>query len=262
MRSLCTALILSLVLAAPAIAQDIGKVASMQPNLTGTPPGGSARVLPLGAPVHQNEVIEASSSGRGQLLFRDETTLTVAPNSRIVLDEFVYAPNGGDGKLAITLTRGALRMIGGQTTQRQDGLIVTPTATVGIRGSSVLISVDGKRTSAIFLMGERMCVSAVCTARRGGLITSDGGYQGIVSPQELAQIMQRLDGAPPAKLQRAGNGGVAGNVGPWTPVRSTSGAVVPEGAIDQGIDSRLDASTVGVISDDSHYIDPEFGGDF
>lgn len=261
MRSICTALVLSLALAVPAAAQDIGKVASIQPNMTGTPPGGSARALALGAAVHENEVIEANASGRGQLLFRDETTLMVAPNSRLVLDEFVYAPGGGDGKLAISLTRGALRMIGGQATRQQDGLIVTPAATVGIRGSSVLVSVDGKRTSAIFLMGERMCVASVCTARRGGLITSDGGYQGIVPADELAQIMQRIDGAPPKKLQRAGKGGVTGNVGPWTPVRSTSGAVIPEGAMDQNIDSRFDEGAVGDIADDPIICDPDFGCD-
>lgn len=249
----------ALSLAPPAQALDIGKIASIQPNLTGTPAGGTPRTLSQGTAVQQNETIQSNASGRGQILFQDETTLTVAPDSALVLDEFVYAPGGSGGKLAISLTQGALRLIGGQATRQQDGVIKTPAATIGIRGSSALVSFDGTRTRAIFLMGERLCVGTVCTSRRGGLITSDGGYQGIISPQELAQILQQIDGPPPPALQRSGGArGVTGNLGPWTPVRSTTGALIPEGALDQGIGSRMDAAIVGGETSGG-YCDPHDG---
>ncbi len=231
MRSWMFSLAIVLAVSTPIGAQEIGKVASISPNLTGTPPGGATRTLTQGQSVSQNEVVQASRSGRGQLLFRDETTLTIAPNSRIVLDEFVYIPGGGDASFAITLSRGALRMIGGRTTQGRDGLIVTNTATVGIRGSSAIVFTDGVRTTAIFLMAQRMCMGDICTSRRGGVITSDGGYQGRISADALAEILQQIDGTPPSRLRRTdGSGQVTGLIGPWTNPRSTRGARIPRGA--------------------------------
>ncbi|MEL6450195.1 MAG: FecR domain-containing protein [Pseudomonadota bacterium] len=239
------ALILATTIAAPAAAQEIGKVASITPNLTGTPPGGSTRALNQGAGVQVNEVVEASGAGRGQLLFRDETTLTIAPNSRIKLDDFVYVPGGGDARFAITLSRGALRMIGGQTTQGRDGLIVTTTATVGIRGSSAIVLVDDRRTTGIFLMGDRMCVGGVCTSRRGGVVTSDGGYLGRVSGRALGQITARLDGAPPSSLRRGSpSDSVTGVVGPWTDPRSTTGRRLPAVSPDLIVETWLDQSII------------------
>ena len=58
---------------APAV--DIGVVASLDPNLQGTPPGAEMRRLTIGTDVVQNEEIVSSATGRGQLLFVDETTL-------------------------------------------------------------------------------------------------------------------------------------------------------------------------------------------
>ena len=244
MRTFALTFAACIAFAFPVAAQDIGKVASISPNLTGTPAGGASRRLSQGTAVSQNEVVEASASGRGQLLFRDETTLTIAPNSRVVLDEFVYVPGGGDASFAITLTRGALRMIGGRTTEARDALIVTTAATVGIRGSSAIVFTNGQRTTAIFLMGERMCMARVCTSRRGGVITSDGGYIGRISPQALAQILAQIDGVPPNVLRRFGAENVTGLIGPWTNPRSTNGARIPLSGRDRMVQNWLDQSTI------------------
>lgn len=218
---------LMLAFAAPAArAQQIGVVASLEPRMAATAPGQTARSLAIGAGVVSNDEVRTTDTSRGQLLFNDQTTLSVAPSSTIVLDEFVFDPAGG-GTFGLQLAQGALRFVGGQTSEAEEAVITTPTATIGVRGSSVLVSYIGGRTVAIFLMGDRLCVTAngrrQCTSRQGGVMTEDG-YQGPVSPDYLAWLITRIDGAPPGQLtQRPGDAGLRDRIRPQTPPKSTRG---------------------------------------
>jgi hypothetical protein len=200
---------LALVVALPVAAQDIGTIASSEPTLRGTPPGAGTRALALGTGVVQDETIASSASGRGQILFIDQTTLSLAPNTTIVLDQFVFNPDGS-GQIGLQMTEGALRFIGGTLSRGQEATVATPTATIGIRGSSALIIHTNGQTITIFLAGERLCLTSssgrrVCTSRQGGVLTEEG-YQGRVNPDFLAQILALIDGPP-----RGGGGGGLGS---------------------------------------------------
>ena len=72
---------LALMAAAPATANTIGSVAAVNQDMEGTPPNAARRNLPLGEGVFLDERIETSPIGSGQLMFLDQTTLTVAPGS-------------------------------------------------------------------------------------------------------------------------------------------------------------------------------------
>lgn len=190
---------LGLAIALPTFAQSIGTVATNEPTMTGTPPGGGARDLVIGTGVVQDEVVASSATGRGQLLFLDQTTLSLAPSTVIVLDRFVFDPASGEGQMGLKLTKGALRFIGGTLSDKQAATVITPTATIGIRGSSALVIHFNGETIAIFLAGEELCITTgerqVCTSRKGAVLTEDG-YQGRVNPDFLAGILRIIDGAP------------------------------------------------------------------
>jgi hypothetical protein len=208
------------VAAAPLLAQDIGTVASTEPTLRGTPPGAATRALTLGTDVVRDETVQSSATGRGQLLFLDQTTLSLAPNTTIVLDRFVFDPDRGTGEIGLQLTEGALRFIGGTLSRQQDAVIRTPTSTIGIRGSSALILHQNGRTIVIFIAGNRVCVEADgernCTSRQGGVLTEDG-YQGRVAPGFLAFVLGLIDGAPVTAAQGAFGGGLLGTGPGGTP---------------------------------------------
>lgn len=206
-------LILALCLAFSAtttFAQQIGVVASIDPRLTGTPPGARTRLLNQGTGVVLNERIVSSPNGRGQLLLRDQTTLSISPSSEIVLDAFVYNPGQDENRIGLNLARGALRFIGGRTTAGQPATIRTPEGTIGIRGSSALVRHVNGRTIAVFLMGDQMCFTSssgrTCTSRRGGVLGADG-YQGQIAPGSLADLLEEIDGTPPERLTRRGSTG-------------------------------------------------------
>ncbi|MBY8974457.1 FecR domain-containing protein [Rhodobacteraceae bacterium NNCM2] len=146
-------------MASASYAQDIGNVAAVNQDMNGTAPGQQPRLLDLGEGLVQDERIETSSQGSGQLIFLDQTTLTVSANSDITLDTYIFDPNADQGDMALTMTRGAMRFIGGRISKKRRAIVRTPTATIGIRGGLVIIQVaaDGS-TRVTQLAGESTTV--------------------------------------------------------------------------------------------------------
>jgi hypothetical protein len=73
----------------PVFAQEVGTATAVNPESQSTPPGGSTTTLKVGARVVHKERIKTTPQGSVQLLFLDRSTLSIAPNSEIVIDEFV-----------------------------------------------------------------------------------------------------------------------------------------------------------------------------
>ncbi len=149
-----------------AAAQNVGTAAAVKPTSTGTPPGGSARVLEIGTDISSRERIETSSAGSLQVMFLDKTTLTIGPNSDLLIDEFVYSPGAADGQFVATLTKGALRFVGGQISHNRGAIIDTPSATIGIRGGAAIVEILRECLSEEQQGGRRneLCTRVACTA--------------------------------------------------------------------------------------------------
>ena len=127
--------------------QRVGIDSAVNPNALGIPPGALPRRLVLGQDVVFNERITTEAGGQTQILFVDESTLSVGPNANMVIDQFVYDPNTGAGKFAASLTRGVFRFVGGKLSKQDNAVTMrTPTATIGIRGGVMLVDLaaDGK----------------------------------------------------------------------------------------------------------------------
>jgi hypothetical protein len=95
------------------MAQQIGTATAVNPSTEGTPPGGSTTTLTIGARVLHKERIHTSPTGSVQLLFLDKSTLSIARNTTLVIDEFVYDPASKSGQMLTKLTQGTLQYIGG-----------------------------------------------------------------------------------------------------------------------------------------------------
>ncbi len=115
-------------------AQNAGRVGAVNPDATGTPPGGGSRMLTIGSNVIYKEKIVTSAMGSTQIMFPDQSTLNVGRNSTIVIDEFVYDPSAGTGKMVASLSKGVMRFVGGQISHTSGVTVNTPVGTLGIRG--------------------------------------------------------------------------------------------------------------------------------
>ncbi|MGZ8389094.1 MAG: hypothetical protein ACXWVL_00565, partial [Rhodoplanes sp.] len=78
----------------------------------------------------------------------------VGPNSNLVIDKFVYDPAADTGQMVTSLTKGALRFIGGQLSHQGAATVKTPVATIGIRGGTATIAHEKNGTRIINHFGQ------------------------------------------------------------------------------------------------------------
>jgi FecR protein len=133
------ALASALFAAAPAAAQQVGTATAVNPLSESTPPGGATAPLVVGAHIVHNERVHTTPAGTAQLLFTDKSSMSIAPNTDIVIDEYVYDPNANSGHMLVSLTKGALRFVGGQLSHQGEATITTSAANIGIRGGTVTV---------------------------------------------------------------------------------------------------------------------------
>jgi hypothetical protein len=86
--------------------------------------------------LYHNELIETHEESATEILFLDETTISLGPDSSIVLDEFVYDPDPTASSFVVTVTEGAMRFTSG-VLPSDAYKIQTPVATIGIRGTII-----------------------------------------------------------------------------------------------------------------------------
>ncbi|MEP0320800.1 FecR family protein [Bauldia litoralis] len=143
-------------------AEVVGAAAAVRPSSTGTPPGGSSRTLQAGTKIVSQERIKTTGGGSLQVMFNDKSTMTIGPNSDLVIDKFVYNPKASGGNFAASLTKGALRFVGGQISHTTGATINTPVATLVIRGGAALVSHDSA-CQAKSTASRKSCTKVVCT---------------------------------------------------------------------------------------------------
>jgi hypothetical protein len=134
---------------ATAMAQQVGTATAVNPNSESTPPGGSTIRLTVGARVVHKERIHTSPTGSVQLLFVDRSTLNIAPNTNLLIDEFVYDPASGSGHMLTKLTQGTLQYIGGKLSHEGAVTITTPAAVIGIRGGTATVDHSAKQGTQV-----------------------------------------------------------------------------------------------------------------
>ena len=102
---------------------------------------GEIRTLALEDDVYHNELIETEQDSATKLLFLDETTLTLGPDSSVVLDRFVFDPDPSRAAFVMTATKGIFRFASGKLPKNAYRLH-TPAATIGIRGTVLDFAIE------------------------------------------------------------------------------------------------------------------------
>ena len=107
---------------------------------------GTSRAVKVGDDIFKNDELTTGMGGALGVTFDDETTFTLQASASIKVDDFVYSKSGGANKAAISVVRGTAAFFASQVAKTGDMKITTPTATLGIRGTSGVIEVpDGSR---------------------------------------------------------------------------------------------------------------------
>jgi len=125
----------------PAAGQVIGHVTKLQGSATAIRNGVSI-ILNNGDNVEKGDVVQSGSDSTLGITFVDGTVFGLSSNARMVLNEMVYDPNGSNNSSLMSLVAGTISFVAGQTAKHGDMKIDTPVATMGIRGTAVLVQID------------------------------------------------------------------------------------------------------------------------
>jgi hypothetical protein len=92
----------------------------------------------------EGDVVQTGSTGKAGLILDDDTVISMGTNSRIAIKRFMFQPNEKKLSLIARVFQGTVSFLSGQIAKLAPNLvhIETPFATVGIRGTHVLIQVD------------------------------------------------------------------------------------------------------------------------
>ena len=95
-----------------------------------------------------------TGNGKVGIEFIDDTRVDVTQHSKLIIDEFVYDPNSGTGKLSLKASLGTVRYASGQIAKNSatNVKITTPTATIGVRGTDFTMTIDEVGSSTIILL--------------------------------------------------------------------------------------------------------------
>ena len=133
--------------------------------------------------VEMNDTLE-TLKGKAGITFEDGTKVMCTEFSKLTIDEFVYDPSSGKGKLAMKATLGTVRYASGLIAKnsREDIKVKTPTASVSVRGTDFAMTVDELGRSLIILLPSLptngpSVVGSITVANAAGIVTMTKAFQ-------------------------------------------------------------------------------------
>ncbi len=137
-----------------AAAQPIGQVATLQGTATVTRGNAAPSAVKVSDGVYKNDVLQTGGNGALSVTFDDETTLSLSANARIVVNDYVYEEGAKGNKAAFNIARGTVAFVASLVAKTGNMTITTPTATLGIRGTTGVVDVPDSPAAGAANAGE------------------------------------------------------------------------------------------------------------
>lgn len=97
--------------------------------------------LKLQDDIFKGDILQTGKSSTLGVTFSDDTTLNLSASSRVVVDNFIYQEGSKDNAALLNVTRGTMAFVAAAVARTGDMKIETPTATLGIRGTTGVVEV-------------------------------------------------------------------------------------------------------------------------
>lgn len=97
-----------------------------------------------GAAVFETDSLRTGADGAVGITLKDDTRLSLGPDSEVRLERYVYAPGEGGFAMVLRFARGVAAYVSGRMAKLAPDSIrlETPSAIVGVRGTTVAIRVE------------------------------------------------------------------------------------------------------------------------
>lgn len=150
---------------------------------------GASRKLAIKEPVFQGDTLKTGKGGRLQIMFKDNTIISLGSGSELKVSEYGWSAAKQDGKLTTEVKEGAFRVMGGMISKKSPEKLQTktPAATIGIRGSMYSGSVKGGQLSVVFEGGRGISLqnsTGMVVINRPGYGASVPGWNAPIKPPQ------------------------------------------------------------------------------
>lgn len=165
------------------------------------PATANTKTVVVGDSVQPGETLRTGANGQLHVLFLDQSSATMGPDTELVIDTFNYDPATRQGEIRLRLNQGLVRVVGGHISKNTATAIITDFGRVEIRGGISVIESGPNQSSGTFLFGQHMTMQdnsgQTQTITRPGF-GSSLGPQGVsapsrISPQQLNAQLQQLE---------------------------------------------------------------------
>ncbi|ADH86546.1 FecR domain-containing protein [Desulfurivibrio alkaliphilus] len=140
-------------------AEEVATVVALRGTAVAVDAAGAERALAIKAPIHRQDTIRTGPRGRLQLMFTDNTIISLGVNAELEIAEYQWDQQ--EGELNTRVNQGAFRVMGGSVarTSPEKFTTDTPAATIGIRGSMYAGRVSDGALAVVFQGGTGIIVS-------------------------------------------------------------------------------------------------------
>lgn len=134
-------LALQLIIPYPVYAASVGRFTSVVGNVTQTRDGKVLKPV-FNSQIHEKDKIVTGDKSTAKMVFEDKSSITLQPNSEMVVKEFAVKGNVRKGIFSLSLGKlvaDVTKFIGGKNAFE----VHTPTAVCGVRGTGFEVAVAG-----------------------------------------------------------------------------------------------------------------------
>lgn len=127
---------------APQVVDDsVGQVATLDGSATVKRGDAAAVALKITDPIFVNDTLRTAPDSSLGLTFDDQTTFSLSSNTMLVVDKFLYAPDGKDNAGSFHIGTGTAAFVASFVAKTGDMRITTDTVALGVRGTTGVVDV-------------------------------------------------------------------------------------------------------------------------
>ena len=158
--------------------------------------------LNTGDNVYQSDVVQTGSGSTLGLVLNDGTTFNMTANARLMLNDLTFDASSTSNTALFTLVQGAASFVAGQVAKTGDMKVATPVATMGIRGTAVILDVsatDGHVSISVVDQHDGLLHSVAVYNAQGiqiGTVTSSGAGLTLTPTANFDVIAQESNKTP------------------------------------------------------------------
>jgi hypothetical protein len=123
-----------------AVEEPIGNVATLSGSASVTRSNETTPLKPRDD-IYLNDIVQTGANSALGITFIDATTFNLKANTQIIIDNYVYQDGGKQNAGVFDVAKGTAAFVAAAVAKTGDMKITTPTATLGIRGTTGLVEV-------------------------------------------------------------------------------------------------------------------------